>query len=64
MSYESEDSSGSTNGTNAFQRRYDIIFRVEEKLNEMMQSEGIATACEKQCIHCHVNSQKLGRTRS
>ena len=41
-----------------------IIFRVEKKLNGNVHIEGIATACEKQCIHCHVNSKKLGRTRS
>lgn len=40
------------------------FFIIENKFNRNEQIRNIATACEKQCIHCNVNSQKLGRTRS
>lgn len=39
-------------------------FALDEKLNGCYGVAVIATACEKQCIHCNVSSTKLGRTRS
>lgn len=38
-------------------------FVVDPALNRM-ESVGIATACENQCVRCNVNSAKLGRTRN
>lgn len=45
------------------ERKYSI-FKAEEILNQSVFIHCIATACERQCIHCNVDSQKLGRTRS
>lgn len=39
-------------------------FTLDEKLNGSYVVVGIATACEKQCVHTNVSSTKLGRTRS
>lgn len=41
-----------------------LFFKIDETLNKQPLIRCIATACEKQCIRCNVNSQKLGRTRS
>ena len=40
-----------------------LFFKVETVFNANPPVHSIATACEKQCILGHVNSQKLGRTR-
>ena len=39
------------------------FIKIEAAFNANFPVHDIATACEKQCIRCNVNSQKLGRTR-
>lgn len=50
--------------TQGGQREATFFFKIDEILNKQPGIRCIATACEKQCIRCNVNSQKLGRTRS
>lgn len=40
------------------------FFKIEDKFNNQPSINCIMTACEKQCVHCNVNSQKLGLVRS
>ncbi|MBR5565266.1 MAG: hypothetical protein IKW08_03770 [Roseburia sp.] len=36
------------------------LFYMDSRLNENVQVHSISSACERQCIHCNVNSQKIG----
>ena len=39
-------------------------FSINCRLNGNVQVQGITASCERQCVHCNVNSQKLGYVRS
>ena len=40
------------------------IFHIDCRLNGNVQMHGVLSSCERQCVHCNVNSQKLGYVRN
>lgn len=60
------------NRRNGMQNQYVKVYKTTKKnpfsincrLNGNVQVQGITASCERQCVHCNVNSQKLGYVRS